>query len=318
MINNPTAYKKANHSLNIYASQIDCGPVRYRVHYWGFMPHHYHNAMHRHSFFEVCYVMEGSGEYIDDGKHYSLAAGSAFCSRPGIWHQIHSDEGLALCFVAFDILESESTDAYVHAYQVLAQEAVPVISEAAESTMAALWSALLHMFDHGNGQGQAAYPPAVLQAAAGTLLYSMLPLFTPNPDQLPSASEATNNPPVGHNDLFRRASLYLEDNLSEPLSLDIVAQHLHISPRHLTRLFMQHCGQTFVQYIQERRIQLAKELLLGSDAAIKHIAGQCGFESVHYFTRVFTRHLGVSPARFRRDELHGTRSDVDPSHPPIS
>ncbi|MDT8979912.1 AraC family transcriptional regulator [Paenibacillus sp. chi10] len=312
----PIAYKKANHALNIYATQIDCGPVRYRVHYWGFMPQHYHNTLHRHSFFEMCYVMEGSGEYIDDGKHYPLSSGTSFCSRPGIWHQIRSDEGLALCYVAFDIIESDSADAYARAYQVLAQDAVPVIPSAEKSATAALWGALLYMFDNANGQGQAAYPIAVLQSTAGALLYSMLPLFAPHTYQLPEVSIGAANISVGTNDLFRRACLYLADNLSEPLSLEIVAQHLHISPRHLSRLFMQHGGQTFVHYVQERRIQLAKELLLDTDAAIKHIAAQCGFESVHYFTRVFTQLLGVSPARYRRRYLHRARPDTDPSQRP--
>ncbi|MEI0739154.1 AraC family transcriptional regulator [Paenibacillus sp. JTLBN-2024] len=60
------------------------------------------------------------------------------------------------------------------------------------------------------------------------------------------------------NSLFRQAKLFIADNLSEELTLPRVAGHLHISPRHLTRLFQQHTNQTFVHYIQERRVQVGR------------------------------------------------------------
>ncbi|MCY9516973.1 AraC family transcriptional regulator [Paenibacillus apiarius] len=306
---NHSVFKKANTALNMHASILRNGPIAFRVHYWGFMPQHYNNTVHRHSFLEACYVLSGTGEYTDDGHDYPLTAGSAFCSRPGIWHQIRSDQGLALCFVAFDMDEERTEDDYAQAFQHMAAHALPIIPDASSSPMAKLWETLLGMFD----VGQALYPPPVLQAASHALLYSMLPLFTPDPNRLPAAFSA-EDPVRPVNDLFRRAQLYLEDNLSGPLSLDIVAQHLHISSRHLSRLFVQESGQTFVHYVQERRIQSAKDMLLRSGAAIKDIAARCGFESVHYFTRVFTRKLGVSPARFRRSQFAEGRSR--PKAPP--
>ena len=300
---NHSVFKKANTALNVHATMLRNGPIAFRVHYWGFMPQHYNNTVHRHSFLEVCYVLSGEGEYTDDGQEYPLTPGTAFCSRPGIWHQIRSVQGLTLCFVAFDMDEEHTEDDYAQAFQHMAAHALPIMPDASASPMAKLWEALLGMFD----AGQALYPPPVLQAASHALLYSMLPLFTPDPNRLPTSfgAEETARP---INDLFRRAQLYLEDNLSGPLSLEIVAQHLHISPRHLSRLFVQESGQTFVHYVQERRIQSAKEMLLRSNAAIKDIAERCGFESVHYFTRVFTRKLGVSPARFRRSQFAEGRS----------
>lgn len=299
-----SAFKKANALLNVHATSLHAGPAGFRVHYWGFMPKHYNNSVHRHSFFEMCYVLEGEGEYTDDGQDYILRAGSAICSRPGVWHQIRSAAGMALLFVAFDIEEGATQDDYVQAFRRLAEDAVPCLADASSAPAAKLWETLLALSEGG----QLLYPPDMLRATAHALLSSMLPLFIPDASGLPAVPALEGEAPRPGNELFRRARLYLEDNLNAPLTLDIVAQHLHISPRHLSRLFMQESGQTFVHYVQERRIRLAKDLLLSSDAAIKDIAERCGFESVHYFTRVFTRKLGVSPARFRRSGFAEGRS----------
>jgi mannose-6-phosphate isomerase-like protein (cupin superfamily) len=81
----------------------------FKVHYWGAMPKHYNNLLHKHSFFEVCYVVEGTGYYYDDGKTFSLQGNTMFLSRPEVLHQIESESGLFLLYVAFELIESESS-----------------------------------------------------------------------------------------------------------------------------------------------------------------------------------------------------------------
>lgn len=123
------------------------------------------------------------------------------------------------------------------------------------------------------------------------LLHSFTQAFSPESNPQAGAMEEVS----GEHRHFERAKLYIRDNLSSPLQMAQVARELDISPRHLSRIFQVRLGQTFVHYIQERRIQQAKDLLLHTDLPIKDIAERCGFESVHYFTRVFTKQLGVSP-----------------------
>jgi len=122
------------------------------------------------------------------------------------------------------------------------------------------------------------------------------------------SGDALNEDTEEHRQL-RRAKLYIEDNLSSPLRIEQVSQELGISSRHLSRLFHTQLGQTFVHYVQEQRVQKAKDWLLNSDIAIKDIAERTGFESVHYFTRVFTRKLGVAPAKFRKAQFTDGRQN---------
>lgn len=293
-----TAFKRANAVLNRTQLRLSTPELSLRIHYWGFMPQHYDNENHRHSFLEACYVMEGSGVYIEGEQHYELKPGTSFISRPGIWHQIKSETGMALCYVAFEPDISTCSSYYQQGYERLMKQASPLFSESNSLALRSLWTALVMMFIENNQ-----FPPLAVQSTALSLMISFMS------EQAVTAKineqDAARNVSAA---LFRRAKLFIDDNLSEPLSLQTVAKHLHITPRHLTRLFAQHQQLSFVHYIQEQRVQMAVDLMLHTDKEIKDIAVLCGFDSVHYFTRVFTIKLGVSPAKFRRSQFSEGRS----------
>ena len=63
-------------------------------------------------------------------------------------------------------------------------------------------------------------------------------------------------------------------------------------------------------FLQRHRIAHAKGLIQYSDFAVKEIAEQVGFQTVHHFTRLFTAAEGRSPAVWRREYLKGIRKDV--------
>lgn len=99
---------------------------------------------------------------------------------------------------------------------------------------------------------------------------------------------------------LRRLIEFIDANLVEPLSLDMLAQVACLSPFHLSRVFKQTTGVTLNRYITGRRIDRAREMLVQSRLPIEAVARACGFSGQKYFTQVFTRAVGVSPGRFRR------------------
>ncbi|MBU3113270.1 AraC family ligand binding domain-containing protein [Clostridium lacusfryxellense] len=56
--------------------------------YWGIAPNHKTNLVHKHSFFEVCYILKGQGTYSENEVNYDLNAGTLFISLPGRYHNI--------------------------------------------------------------------------------------------------------------------------------------------------------------------------------------------------------------------------------------
>lgn len=293
-------FKRANSVMNRSINRIEQAELALRIHYWGFMPQHFDNTEHKHSFFEACYVLAGHGSYGEGEFQYDLDPGTLFLSRPGVLHQIRSSEGLSLCYVAFEPEESACSERYQQAFGLLAKQAAPVIQETHLQPPGLLWKSLISLFQQGK-----AYPPLAIQSTAMSLILSILASHGP---ELPMDSGDDEIIEEGAS-LVHQAELFIKDNLSEPLPLQLVANHLHISSRHLTRVFRNYGHQSFVHYVQEQRVQKAKHLLLHTDRQIKEIAVICGFESVHYFTRVFTAKLGVTPARFRRSQFTEGRFD---------
>jgi len=96
---------------------------------------------------------------------------------------------------------------------------------------------------------------------------------------------------------------HIETHLAGQLLSRDLAQLCHMNPDYFTRRFRECVGQTPGQYIQEQRIKRAEQQLLLSKESMEQIAADNGFGSRAYFSRVFTRHTGVSPAAYRRGLL---------------
>lgn len=93
---------------------------------------------------------------------------------------------------------------------------------------------------------------------------------------------------------------YVEEHLHEDLGMDPLAERLHCSRAQVTRLFRKHLGVSPGVYVAERRIAHASELLVHGEASIEQVAERCGFPNRYYFTRIFSRLLGVPPAKYRK------------------
>ncbi|MFY8118305.1 MAG: DNA-3-methyladenine glycosylase 2 family protein [Roseateles sp.] len=88
-------------------------------------------------------------------------------------------------------------------------------------------------------------------------------------------------------------------------SVQALAARLGISDRHLRRIFLAHHGVAPLQYLQTRRLLLAKQLLADSDQAITEIAAAAGFGSLRRFNDAFVRHYRLQPSAMRRGMLQG-------------
>lgn len=97
-----------------------------------------------------------------------------------------------------------------------------------------------------------------------------------------------------------RAKQYIEEHYNNPdLSLNLLAEQCKTTTSYLSRLFKDSFGINFVDYLNQYRIQKAKELLLQGSRPIKEIASLTGFNSQQNFIRVFKKHAGVTPGQFK-------------------
>jgi AraC-like DNA-binding protein len=101
-------------------------------------------------------------------------------------------------------------------------------------------------------------------------------------------------------DIAERAQEWIRAHFREAVSTTEVAAAVGCHPDHLGRVFRAARGCTVVDSIQRERLAAARRLLIESELPTHRVAHEAGFTDACYFRRVFRRHLGTSPLRFRR------------------
>lgn len=287
-------WKESEARLRRHAFDLRGSDAAFKVHYWGVSGRLISNPYHKHSFFEICYVLNGEGTYQDRDAVHPIGPGAWFCSRPGVYHQIVTS-GLELLFVAFEVDENVTASSLADDFRQLArQENMIFIEKEGEAHPASLlWRSLL--IPDG---GAPPMPASALSHAAMALILSFPALFG-------GEAQRPMKPSSSAGAMLHQARLYIRDNLSEPLTLPVVAASLNISERHLSRLFSSGIHETFTSYLRQERVRQAALLLKNSDCSIQDIAERTGFGSVHYFTRAFHALMRITPAKYREETRHG-------------
>lgn len=101
-------------------------------------------------------------------------------------------------------------------------------------------------------------------------------------------------------DIVQKALNYIERNLNKGVTLEEVAGCADVSACYLSRLFKKTLGINFVTYLTNRRMDLAKKILMGTDQPVTQISLDLSFNDVSYFCKTFKKEVGVSPSEFRR------------------
>jgi AraC family transcriptional regulator len=100
----------------------------------------------------------------------------------------------------------------------------------------------------------------------------------------------------------RRAKEMMQARLDEDLSLAGLAEACELSRSYFSRAFKQSVGVTPYQWLVQRRVERAQELMLDSEYPLADIALASGFSDQSHFTRVFSGLVKISPARWRREQ----------------
>ena len=100
--------------------------------------------------------------------------------------------------------------------------------------------------------------------------------------------------------MLRRAVRYIDEHFTdETISLNAVARAVNISPNYFSGVFSQEMGQTFVEYLTEKRMERARELLRQSGMRSSEVAYAVGYRDARYFSFLFKKTQGCTPSSYR-------------------
>lgn len=102
------------------------------------------------------------------------------------------------------------------------------------------------------------------------------------------------------------AKRYLDNHYAQNITLDSLADATHINKYYLAHTFTGYLGMSPINYLTQKRLSVAMELLTSTNHSIAEIASSTGFVSQSYFSQAFKKSVGMAPLQYRKQNHHGS------------
>ena len=102
------------------------------------------------------------------------------------------------------------------------------------------------------------------------------------------------------NDTIKDCLRYMDAHYADKLTLQDIADQVHLHPNYLCALFRKYTGQTIFEHLNQIRVEKAAKLLRTDDQSISQVAELCGFDSTSFFSRKFKQIMGTTPKAYSK------------------
>ena len=250
---------------------------------------------HTHDFIEIVYVLKGKMRHSMGGVSYDTESGDLLFMNRGCTHAFECRGDAAYINILFSPeLLGEGLVTPENAFSVLALTAFDEMRSDSDFGLLRFFGAerseietliLSMLWEY---EGKLPSWETVVGNSLSTLVVKML---------RKSAPRMTG---VEEKRLWRELSDYIDQNLGASLSLSELAERSFYNPSYFSRIFKERFGVGFIEYVTKKRLDVAVHLLTESDRSIDEIASEVGFSDRSSLHRAFVRHLGQTPADFRK------------------
>ncbi|MFC4302260.1 AraC family transcriptional regulator [Cohnella boryungensis] len=257
----------------------------------------FNSLMHNHDFIEFAYVVEGEGFHHLENQVQQVRKGQLFYIPIGTRHvfrPISADptkHPLSVCNCVFspklidELYPFVSDPGLASFIQALQQDGERCFR--LSDTDDSIERLMMMMHREFSMPGEASS-----DCLNTLLLQFLIVVYRARIGVLPPAARKLNR--------FDHLLTYMEQNVSQELSLAHLAQISRWSQRHLQRLFIQHTSQTFHRCLQSLRVRKSCELLRHTTFKIHAISDMAGYRDVASFLAVFKRITGMTPSEYRK------------------
>ena len=242
---------------------------------------------HYHDFCKLVLLLSGQGDYTVEDRHYTLRAGDILLIGSGQIHRPEFVKGLEyeriIFYISQEFLRKQSTEDCN--LEALFDGTFGHVLRLEERRYQKVFS-LAQMLEEEIKKDS--FGKSVL---GNSLLLQLLVRIGRYRDK----GQLHREEPLSISDeRIKRMLIFMENHLSEELSIESLSEQFYISRYHLMRLFKKETGQSLYDYLTERRLFLARELMRQGVPATERCF-QSGFGSYSSFTRAYGKRFGTTP-----------------------
>ena len=234
------------------------------------------HTVHWHNFYEIEYVISGSGNYMINGQPSQVEEGMLYFMTPVDFHYVNTNDT-----EIFNVMFSGnlvSYDRLVPFTDYTAPKAFYIPKEMRPLILSLLEEIVEHQKD---GDYSAVLLECLLMKLSHTLICG---------EKKSKSSMA------------RKMQFYIINHFREKVTLEDVAGYVGLTPAYASAIFKKEMDTNFKKYLNDLRFSYAKKLLTCSDMSVTQICGECGFEDYPNFIRRFRERFGMSPSQVRGKE----------------
>ncbi|GAA4844009.1 AraC family transcriptional regulator [Algivirga pacifica] len=254
---------------------------------------------HRHDFFEVLFLTQGTGNHIIDDKVYAITPPCIFFLSPGQAHKLELSKdikGYIFLFTSeFYLLHKTNKNKLLELpffFNVQHENAPLLISSPNDLSFIQM------LFEKGCEQiKQGTDEIEIMNSLLDLLLNYCNHIYPREMKEIASSKGQL---------LVRKFRQLIEEMYHTNAGIQQYADALNITPNHLTQTVRQVTGRTSSDLIKDKMLLEIKRLLIHTDLTATEIAHQLNYSDQSYFTKFFKKATGVTPTEFRKKSMKST------------
>lgn len=231
--------------------------------------------------YQINYITRGSGILETTVGKFPIREGSIFIIQPGIWHRYkpHEKTGWQEHYIGFN---GEMAQKLIQHQLFEANQ--PVLNVGVREELIDTYYKVFDLVQEEQ--------PGFQQIASG-LIVKMLGYLVSFEKQKEFKGKHIAS-------IIEDVRFRIRQSVDQELDMKQMARDYHIGYSYFRKMFKNYTGVSPHKYHLELKIMRAKELLLVTDKSVKEISYDLGFQTIHYFSRLFKNKVGKSPSEFRR------------------
>ena len=240
------------------------------------------SVFHTHHFTEIFFVANGSGNFLFRNDIHPIKAGDLIIIPPYLEHTEQSIPGMPLEYYVLAI------DGIAFQTKETAPSAQIFCNFDTRRLIAYLFAQMYYENKHGRESSE-----QICQRLLEILILRIMRTRNVVPVPLTTVRMTKECAQIKE---------YLDTNYAEHITLETLTSLTHMNKYYMAHSFTKFTGMSPIQYLNQRRLETACQLLRDTDYSISDISSQTGFSSQSYFTQIFRKFYGITPVKYR--QLH--------------